>query len=272
MSLTALLWKELKSIKGSKVIATYASSLGVLALFFLLIYFGQVTLFTGLTRELAIQQFMKDPKIFGISVDEVEKLKDNINELLALSILVTQLPMIIPLFTAIMTYTSIWESFNVEKACKTMEVLLASPVKVRDIVLAKYISGIFHGVNVWLINVALAFAMIQYLSLRILGRLWAPSEFFITLTFIIAPSMICLASVLALLVGIRGSETLAKVFDKVIVLIPLAVMIIALPANLHPKQLIEIYEYIALASVTSSLIIVLWSRRMINRLSFIVNY
>jgi ABC-2 type transport system permease protein len=224
--------------------------------------------YTSATYALALKQIKESSFAFGLTQEDVDKLGEN-----AITFAATfQLPPVVAVFVALAASQTITASFMTEKSSGTMEILLASPVEIEEIVVSKVIAGVLAGAIVWITMFSGITLFLEYLSIKYIGRIWIPCMNYIWSMVILPISLFLFGLALSLFAGIRGSEFLAGLSAYIIVAMPVGILLITAIFQLPAQLFFLLLEFLGGLSFLLSILIIAMSYKMIDRLSFIRNY
>ncbi len=221
---------------------------------------------TPQTRALALNQITSSPGLFGIDSRDLKLLGDST---ITVAILVVQIPIVIQIFTFIVTYNAVVQSFAFEKINKTMEVLFSTPLSEEDIVYGKMIACVTIGLLSIVICTLTNSLCIQYIFLSHTGKFWSLTFGYLTLSLLLPLSMLFLALPIGLFVSVRAKSGDATKWGSLAGLFPIILFIIGW--RYSPAMFFAIVELLGSVGFVMSMTLALISRKIINRLAFIVN-
>ena len=230
--------------------------------------FAGPRIYTSLTYSLALKQIKENYAIFGLTSDDVDRLGENAITFAAMF----QLSPTIAIFTAIVAAQIVGRGFMIEKYNGTMEILLASPIEIEDIVIPKVVIGAMMGAITWSILFSVVTSSIEYITLKYIGKLWLPTAHYILLMVLLPLSFFLFGLSFSLLAGVRGSEALLNLSIYLVVIVSVCIMLTASILRLPAPLFFLLLELMSAISFLVSMFIIVISYRIMNRLAFIVNY
>jgi ABC-2 type transport system permease protein len=225
-------------------------------------------IYTPQTYALALKYIKESSYEFGLTQEDVDKLGENAITFVT----IFQLPPTLGMFVAIVVSQAITASFMAEKSSGTMEILLASPVEIEEVVISKAIVGVLMGIITWIMLFLGMTLSLEYLSIKYIGKIWIPCMNYVWLMVILPISLLLLGLALSLLAGIRGSAFLSSLSMYIIVAAPVGIMLVTAILQLPAQLFFLLFELLGGLSFLLSILIIAMSYKMIDRLSFIRNY
>ncbi|WP_297488233.1 ABC transporter permease [Thermococcus sp.] len=251
---------------NKNLIVLSTNALVILVIGLLLIMTGPQYL-TPYSKQVAINQISENPSVFGLSKEDVARMGESA---ITFASLVSQLPVIIILASALSSYVSMVASLFHEKSNKTMEILFSSPLSESEILLGKLLSGLLFSLLSWGSNFVAVLGLLQYLHLKTLGSMWIPTKYFLVIAVFVPFSMIFLSISVGLIVSIKiKSPELVNVISFPLVLVPIVISFISYRMRL--EGVLQVYMLLGTVSIVVSLITAMFGKRVINRLVFITN-
>ena len=224
--------------------------------------------YTPETYALALKYIKESSYEFGLTQDDVDKLGENAITF----VVIFQNPPALGIFVAIAVLLTITESFMAEKSSGTMEIMLASPVEIEEIVISKALVGVLMGIITWIMLFFGITLSLEYLSIKYIGKIWIPCMNYIWSIVVFPISLLLFSLALSLLAGIRGSEFLSRLFIFIVVAVPIGITVTTTIFQLPAQLFFLLLELLGGLSFLLSILIIAMSYKMIDRLSFIRNY
>jgi len=220
---------------------------------------------TPQSRALALKQISEDPDVFGLSPRDVNTMDIHV---ITFATLVAQSSLIISILTFLMTYTSVIYSFAMEKIDRTMEILFASPLSDREIILGKSIACSLYGILVW-INILLANLLpVEYLCLKHLHKIWIPTRYYLDITVLLPFSMLLLAIFLGLILSVKlkNIESIS-LLGTVVALLP--VLIFFIGTRFSTGKFFLLYRSLCVIFLILLGLVIILAKKVVNRKAFI---
>jgi ABC-2 type transport system permease protein len=268
--LNTLIKKELWLFISNKKNLALVSIIPAFVLFFTVVVpmlTGPRT-YTPETYALALKYIKESSYEFGLTQNDVDKLGENAITFVT----IFQLPPVLGIFAALAVFQTITASFMAEKSSGTMEIMLASPVEIEEIVISKALVGVLMGIITWMMLFLGMTLSLEYLSIKYIGKIWIPCMNYIWSMVILPISLLLLGLALSLFAGIRGSEFLAGLFIFIITGAPIGIIMAVAIFQLPAQLFFLLLELLGGLSFLLSILIIAMSYKMIDRLSFIRNY